>query len=406
MNQVNADGSKNYVHNPDPSFFDISRVFRPADKTGYTLKKVAHVYEIQSSAELGETADDLASKGAAIRKLSDIYKIVQGKPVASASSLGKDEEDVIRHFKDYISPKLSSIPFVLPMDELLRYQPAEVLSTVSSLGMKLSSAEFLDYMASQLMRKRVKLAGTLIDRVVAAQPLVLCIFNESPSLFDEILKTGALNESVDRVVPELQEVLKPYAVKRAQVGEMLYRRLVPEGIGVRPDAAPTTDMLTYTDPKSGRAYQTTRGAAIDARDAQTHADIGRTLGGGALMLGGYKLLTMHPALRPWKLPLALGAGALGYHALKPGGHSQYKTDEGFNIPAMTEFASQKDASDNVTGVVVGLVEDQVHQHTKTAAYDENAIVSHLLRCASVDNIRGVELSLDSTAVALGRIISS
>ena len=405
MNKVNSDGTKNYVHNPDPSFFDISRVFRPADRTGYTLKKVAHVYELQSSASLGEIADDLDRKAAAVKKLCAINKVLCGTPIASASSLKPEEEQVIRNFAKHSQAKLGHAP-ALPMDELLRWTPKVAFSTVTSLGMKLSAAEFLDYMTSQLAGRPTKLAEDLIDRIVTAQPIILQTFAEVPALLDEVLKTGALDESPEHVSNELREKLAVYAVKRAQFGELLYRRLVPEGVGMRPDGAPRTDLLTYADPTTGQTYRTTRGAAIDARDAQTHADLGKLLGGSALMLGGYKLLTLHPSLRPWKVPLALGTGALGYHTLKPGGRPQYTTDQGINIPAMTEFAPMnKGASENLTGVVVGLIEDYLRPGVKTASTKSiDAAVEDLIRQASVDDIRGLELDLDDVASAVGHLI--
>lgn len=407
MNQIMPDGKKAYVHNPSPNFFDISRVFRPADRTGYTLKKVAHAYELHSSAELGEVADDYDRKSAAIRKLSDIDKIVRGEPIASAN-LAPDEQSVIRRFKDYVGPRLAAAP-ALPMEDLLQHRTAEVLSTLSSMGMKLSSAEFLTFMVSQLAGQPVKLASDLVDRVIAHQATVFNLLSESPALLDEVLKTGVLDESAEHVNSSLRDKLAGYTTKRAQTGELLYRRLVPEGIGMRGYEAPRTDLLSYTDPSSGQQYETTRGAAIDARDAQTRADVRKMVGGGALLLGGYKLLSMHPALRNWKLPLALGTGALGYHMLRPQQRPQYPTDQGFAVPQMTEFAQHtKGASEeNIAGVVVSLVEDYARLRGKTASYyGSDGAVQQLVLHAPTDNVRGVELDLDSAALAVGRVICS
>jgi len=43
MNEIMPDGRKVYAINPNPIFFDISIVFRPADRTAYVLKKVANL---------------------------------------------------------------------------------------------------------------------------------------------------------------------------------------------------------------------------------------------------------------------------------------------------------------------------------------------------------------------------
>lgn len=400
MNQVNEDGTKNYVHNPSPSFFDISRVFRPADRTGFTLMKVAHAYEIRSSAEMGEDADDIDRKAAAIRKLSDIDKIVRGQPVASSSNLSPDEQAVIRRFKSYVEPRLGTAS-ALPMDELLKHKTATVLSTTASLGIKLSAAEFLTYMVSQLAGRPLTLAPALLDRVISKQAAVLHLLSEAPALLDQIFSSGVLDESPDFVDAGLRAKLSKYAVKRASAVSGLYRRLTS-------NEAPTTDMLSYTDPSSGQVYNTTRGAATaatEAHDDQGETDLPKMIGGGALMLGGYKLLTMHPSLRPWRLPIALGTAALGYHALKPSKRDQYTADQGSQIPAMTEFAQQKGAAENIASVVVGLLEDYTPARSKTAAYyDAQPFVQQLERHAYVDNVRGVEIDLDAAAEAVGRVL--
>jgi len=41
LGQLLDDGRKVYMKNPKPKYFDISLVFKPADRIAYTLKKVA-----------------------------------------------------------------------------------------------------------------------------------------------------------------------------------------------------------------------------------------------------------------------------------------------------------------------------------------------------------------------------
>lgn len=407
MNQLMPDGKRAYVHNPSPSFFDISRVFRPADKQGYTLKKVAHVYEIRSSAELGDEAEDLARKAAALRKLSDIDKVVRGEPIASASNLSPMETEVIRRFAAHAAPKIASAPR-LPIAELAGRHPHTVLSTLASLKLAMSSGEFLEYMTSTMAGGPVALPVRCVVKAAELQPTILRLLAESPALLDEVVKTGMLDESPEYVDAELRERLSDYAVKRAQIGEMLYRRLVPEGIGLRADAAPTTDLLSYTDPRSGQAYQTTRGAAIDARDMRTTAGLGKMLGGGALLYGGYKLLSAMPSLRQWRLPLGIGAGLLGMHALRSP-RSDYLTNEGIPIPSSTEFAPgvKQGSVESLAHAVIGLLEDYAClSREKLASIDGDDLVQQLVKNAYVDNVRGVELDLDLVAAELGRAILS
>lgn len=89
MKKILPDGRQVYALNPDPKFFDISIVARPADPMAFTLDKRASLaktagsgfFEHLSSSELGEVAEDMAMKTAALKKLSDIVKRVDGQVV-------------------------------------------------------------------------------------------------------------------------------------------------------------------------------------------------------------------------------------------------------------------------------------------------------------------------------------
>jgi hypothetical protein len=372
MNQVDSNGFKDYVHNPSPDFFDISRVFRPADRTGYTLKKVAEVHTVRLSADLGEEVDRLAAKAAAAQKLSEIDKVIRAEPIAS-STLGPDEKSLIVKFRDHTTKKLAASPRI-GVTALTRWPLGEVLTAAAMNGVVLKEAEFI-WLTS------AKLAGRIvapnIEKVAAAARCALELFGDRPELLEEVLDTGALESS--KVASELTTFFARVREKRGYMGEYLYRRLVPEGVGARDDAAPTTDVL-HMGP-----YETTRGAAVDAQDAVTRAHMGKVLGGTALLYGGYKALTAFPGLRRFKLPLAIGAGALGAATLgkRPGG--TMRTDEGYEIPDITELSS------------------------KTASL---AAIVHLVECASEPRITldfsrvkaSSTASMDSIAEALGAIV--
>lgn len=104
MKKILPDGRQVYAMNPDPKFFDISIVSKPADPTAHTLDKLASdgrgIYG-RTSAELGERVEDLQRKQAALKKLSDIVKQVEGRvidakepdgdpAVAAAVAIGRD----------------------------------------------------------------------------------------------------------------------------------------------------------------------------------------------------------------------------------------------------------------------------------------------------------------------------
>lgn len=403
MNQINPDGTKNYVHNPDPSFFDISRVFRPADRNGYTMKKVADVYEVRPSAELGDIVARLEGKSAAIRKISDIDKVIRGEAVASSCNLAPKEKTLIKNFKDYTGEKLSKAPG-LPMHVLSKYAAVEVFSTTQSMGIALKDAEFIEYMVSKIADASIIHGGDLFEKAASMLPAVYALFEASPSLCEYVLDTGVLDADGTKVSAALAEVLAPYAVKRAYLGEMLYRRLVPEGIGLRPDGAPTTDMLSYNDPHTGQTLQTTRGAAMDARDAVTRAHLRKMVGGSAMLLGGYKLLTAFPSMRGLKLPIGLGTAALGAKWLSKRPGHEIQTNEGYNIPDTTEFAPKIGSDADLSSVVAHLIESTpavpVHKYAALCA----RAVSDVQADATIDSVRGLELDFETTAERLGRLI--
>lgn len=331
MNVVDASGFKDYVHNPSPDFFDISRVFRPADRIGYTLKKVAEsIPEVRLSAALGEEADALASKAAAAQKLSDIDKVIQGEPIA-ASRLAPDEQSFIVKLKEHLAPKLARAPLI-DVAGLRAWPLGEVLAAASASGVMLKDAEFTQLALSKFSGLDVRPSPAFCAKVAGAARAALDLFADRPDLLAEVVDSGVLESS--KIAAELMDFFGRARQKRAGTGEQLYRRLVPEGIGVRPDAAPTTDVL-HVGP-----YETTRGAAIDAHDAVTRSHLTRQmLGGGALALGGYKMLGAFPALRKFRLPLAAGAGLYGASKIGPPGH-QMRTDEGYSIPDITELSAK------------------------------------------------------------------
>ena len=377
MNMVDGNGFKDYVHNPSPDFFDISRVFRPADRTGYTLKKVAEAYEVRLSADLGDIAERLALKSGASQKLSDIDKVICGEPLAS-STLTPDEKSFIVKFRDHAAPKLASAGS-MDVGPLSAWPLGVVLSAAAANGVVLKDAEFITLAASKLAGRDLAPSTDIITKVAAAGRWALELFAERPEILDEIIDGGALESSWGKVASELVDYFARIGEKRAYAGSMLYRRLVPEGVGIRPDDAPTTDLLHHGP------YTTTRGAAIDAQDAVTRAHMGKVLGGTGLLLGGYKALTAFPAMRRFKTPLLMGAGALGAATLPKRPGKTLRTDEGYDIPDITEF-SMKSASQ---ASIVHLVE----------------CAETTPRCSIFTNVKLASwATLDQAAEVLGHVI--
>lgn len=377
MNQIDANGFKDYVHNPSPDFFDISRVFRPADRTGYTLKKVADVAEIRLSADLGAASDMLAAKAAAAQKLSEIDKVIRAEPVAT-STLSPGEKSFVVKFRDHARDALAN-SINVDVDKLAAWPLGEALSAAASCGVVLKDAEFIPLAVRKLAGAPIALSRDLVAKVAAASRHALDLFADSPELLDEVLDSGVLES--EKIARAAAAVFDEARVKRAYMGEYLYRRLTPEGMGVRDEGAATTDTLNVGP------FQTTRGAAIAAQDAVTRAHMAKVLGGGALLLGGYKALTAFPSMRRFKLPLAIGAGVLGATTLgkRPGG--TFRTDEGYEIPDTTEL-TMKSAS---LSSIVHLVE--------CASTPNTAVDFSRVKASSTTNMDEIALALGARVLA-------
>ena len=80
--EIMDDGQQIYMQNPNPSFFDISVVGRPADRIGYSLRKVAYGKDIVGGHELAEQMGmDPVSivKFAMLTRLAEMEKRIPAK---------------------------------------------------------------------------------------------------------------------------------------------------------------------------------------------------------------------------------------------------------------------------------------------------------------------------------------
>ena len=79
--EVTPEGVEVGMLNPDPHYFDISTVWRPADRIGYTLRKVAMTQQKVAGHELAQDAGLVApgsTKQAAMIRLAEIEKRMDG----------------------------------------------------------------------------------------------------------------------------------------------------------------------------------------------------------------------------------------------------------------------------------------------------------------------------------------
>lgn len=90
LGEVLEDGRQIYMQNPNPKYFDLSTVYKPADRIGYALSKVAAENGIVGGHELAEAyglGDDDHVKQATLIRLAEIEKRVSaiGKSIPATA---------------------------------------------------------------------------------------------------------------------------------------------------------------------------------------------------------------------------------------------------------------------------------------------------------------------------------
>lgn len=329
MRQVTPSGLQAGALNPSPRFFDISFVVKPADQTGFMMKKVAeHGYELRSSAELGERLDRAEEKRAAIRKLSEIEKFVSGHVGKAEVSPG------LAAVKDPLASVAKEMPIIddITLRDLSKHPVQNVLSTMTAGGVQLTTAELIKLLVNKAA-PGATVPDSALDAATFIQPLLLRLMEEHPALLDQLISTGTLDLSKKNIDPTIAQKAERYLEKRSTITEYLLRKIPAD---FRAEQRPLTDQLTVTDPTTGTRYKTTRGAAIRADDQLAKQELAKIVGGGALLAAGHKLVSsgLPEPLRP----VSAGVAALaGLHFLRPDYGPRYMTEEGLSIPTNTEL---------------------------------------------------------------------
>jgi hypothetical protein len=150
MTQIMPDGRQVFAINPNPTFFDISEVFKPADRIAYVLEKVAHL-NVKSAAQLAleaglkdsdfwvpteKSSEELIRKRAWLKKLSEIEKEIEA--VAEKPQPETPREKVISEE----APKALAVTEEMPHSCDVEGGLPELLGGTADRGVMLSPEEF------------------------------------------------------------------------------------------------------------------------------------------------------------------------------------------------------------------------------------------------------------------------
>ena len=158
MNNILEDGRKVYAINPNPIFFDLSLVWRPADPTAYFFSKVAETKDVRSlSLYWGEylfknssavPSETSIEKRAIVKKLADLEKHIEGALTGKATNNQYIPLlNAVHEVKDFPHSVLSDFK-KLPLHS--------VLSSLSDYKIQLTLPEFLSLLGKGDLISEVK----------------------------------------------------------------------------------------------------------------------------------------------------------------------------------------------------------------------------------------------------------
>jgi len=338
------------VHPKALNFFDISCVFRPADQTGYMLKKVASFDddeegEVVGSAELYDHEAGEEAKVAFLRKMSTIDKTVKGIPIAV-----KDDNGDVRAIRGHKQTIDKIVNKMKPLDHdsvesLSSYPMNKILSTLSHCGILLTTPEFVNLVVRKLTGKQ--LPNRLLKEVIERQSEAFDALADDPekmaeleaySMFEEVDPDSDIEEIVSGI-RDSRDLTEGGIIKKANTD--MFRSVLDINDAQFPggDGKGMLHGETYTDPKSGKAYHVSQTAVADAQFWRTSSEAIKAVMTAALLGGVYVYLESQKSkLAPIAGVAALAMGAKQLKDLvlpKDDPSSHLVTDQGQKIPRET-----------------------------------------------------------------------
>jgi len=340
MGDIRPDGKVVCAYNPNPKFFDISIVWRPADRTGYMLKKVARLgpglnveYSGKTGAFLGEKTAALTVIAQALQKAADMEKKVEGLGTDIDKLDDPDaEQDLHSKWLKVIAPKsLKGYDKISSEDIkfLAGHELPKVLGTLNSLGIVLTTPEFLDLLFYRITGKPSPegLAQAILDN----QEVLFRKLSERPELVASVLETGAVAvPGACSPSPELAKKMAKYSPARSLSEEWITKRAYSGPL-----------QASFTDPGTGAKYVTTPEELKRAKGVKRVNEGAALAGAAALSLITYKALNALIGVRGalGRVATILGAGLAGggtYQGLV-GDRTPRISREGHPIPGPALF---------------------------------------------------------------------
>lgn len=351
MGKIYPDGVQSCALNPSPKFFDSSWVIRPADRTGYMLKKVAYDEISLPSYELSDRIYELRGKSAALGKAADMEKVISGEPAGTSTRTDKGTLKLLKSYNDTVAPSEAS---KLPSSDVritIEYTPEQAVGTSDAMGLPMGLRDLVQYFMGR-MGAEGEPSDEDLDCACKHAEALMETFAAYPRFYEDALKLAGLS-----TVSVNDKLANALGAPQAQMPNERVRtpRWLPEPFA---SDTPNTDVLTFTD-HTGVTHRTNMGQVRETNQALKgraqgekyvrgagHLGLGAVLGTaglGAIMTGGRS--PIRRGLGALAVAGGVASGAKGIHeAVRPvrmGDLDGPKilTNEGQTISGLTQMKS-------------------------------------------------------------------
>lgn len=188
LTKIASDGSQVYAVNEHPRFFDISFVYKPADRTAYVMKKVASAED----KEIVKSATDLATEygldnspieintsrplsKSAMEMFEFIHKLAELEKKVEGVIRGEDNKHVKDVLEDVLPAASNKSELTKKSMQLFQHAPKRMLfASLADRGVILSPQEFVKVAAGPaadgLMEKVMPLIKGIFSRLAELKP--------------------------------------------------------------------------------------------------------------------------------------------------------------------------------------------------------------------------------------------
>jgi len=197
MNEIMPGGKKVYAINTRPRFFDLSFVFRGADKTGKTLAKVA-----------SDNGAGIPNETRSIPSAILAQEVYGEEKVAADPAVLSRIRDIGEQYISLLNIHEVDIPNEV-IDKLATYAVSETLSTLAGHGIVMKPREFFRMALKKMAQHDWADAIERID----LDPYI----KESGDVAESVLEAGNYNAEIGKIAQEFmaeRSILEPYLTER------------------------------------------------------------------------------------------------------------------------------------------------------------------------------------------------